>query len=121
MLGTNRNPTLPSQAEASKQNVQTALSSAEDIQSNQADRKVTAVSIDIHDYPEASTPQKAATEATRKLAHSVSILKCSTPDTLEEVRVEKQSTTPKPSNPDIVEESRVVKAVNLKTVQFSTV
>jgi hypothetical protein len=94
LVGTNRNP---------------------GIQSNQSNKEAAAVTIDMHEYPEVSTPQKV-TEANRECTPSVSILKG--PDTtLEEVRVEKQTTTPNSSNLD----SRVVEAVNSRTVHISTV
>jgi hypothetical protein len=112
LLRTNGNPTLPqqSQADSSEQNLQTTFSSAEDIQSKQNNKQVAAVTIDIHDHPEASTTQKEDIDAGRKVIQLASILempshgdtapdstrsKSPTPDILEESRVEKHSTTPK--------------------------
>jgi hypothetical protein len=125
LLGTNRNPTLPqqSQAEPPMQNVEPTVPSAVEQQSHEH-LEVAAVTIDIHDYPEAST-QKENTEG-RMFTQSVSTLDVpyhsdttATSHGLTPDSVGKQSTHPGSLN--IATELRVAQPKSLRTVQFSTV
>ena len=119
LLGTNRNITLPQRppAESPTQNIQPTVPSAEEVQLKQSDDQpevAAAVTIDMHDYPEAST-QKEDTEAGRTFTQDSTSSRGSTPDS-----VGKQSTPPG-LDADIAEGLSVLQPKSVRTVQFSVV
>jgi hypothetical protein len=112
------------------QNVRTALSSSEAIQSKQSDERLAAIIIDIHDAQKDDiqvTRKSSVVTFTQSISNSqgdtASDSKSPILDTLEEVRVvtvEKHITNPRTSDPDIAEEPKASTSKPPKTVQFST-
>lgn len=130
LLGTNRIPALPVPETSVGQNVRTALSSSEAIQSKQSDERLAAIIIDIHDAQKDDiqvTRKSSVVTFTQSISNSqgdtASDSKSPILDTLEEVRVvtvEKHITNPRTSDPDIAEEPKASTSKPPKTVQFST-